>query len=44
MKTMTWQTIDTAPKDGTFVLLSGGKCEENYDTGDKDESDRPVVR
>ena len=27
---MTWQTIDSAPKDGTIILLGGGRvfCEQ----------------
>jgi len=28
---MTWQPIETAPKDGTWVLLSGGAVEYDWD-------------
>lgn len=28
---MTWQPIETAPKDGAWVLLSGGKITYHWD-------------
>ncbi len=36
---MTWQPISTAPKDGTWVLLAGGTCHQEYHGDDN----RPVV-
>ena len=37
---MEWQLIETAPRDGTWMLLTGGEC--SYDEVSKAKK-RPVV-
>jgi hypothetical protein len=36
---MKWQPIETAPKDGTWVLLKGGWCQNE----DREYHSRPVI-
>lgn len=43
---MEWQLIDTAPRDGTWVLLKGGKTDEDFyltTEGADAMATRPVV-
>lgn len=39
-----WQPIETAPKDGSWILLAGGRTDESFHYEEvKNESRRPVV-
>lgn len=38
-----WADISTAPKDGTWVLLSGGKTDEDCYAGDEVNQERPIT-
>lgn len=40
---MTWQPIETAPKDGTWILVWGGKTDEDLEWWDEKDRNRPVT-
>jgi hypothetical protein len=40
---MIWQPIETAPKDGTWILVWGGKTDENMEWWDEKDRNRPVT-
>jgi len=44
-KLLDWQPIETAPNDGSWILLCGGKTTEDFYMEDKPPPDqyRPVV-
>lgn len=38
-----WRTIESAPKDGSWILLTGGEIYYGWDPPDEDDDKPPMV-